>query len=100
MYLFRTAGKKINDDIGALVETGLPLKIQQALDIVRVVGNNAVHPGEIDLRDDNESALKLFRLVNMIVEALITQPKEVDALFDKLPEGAKNAIKERAKSGA
>ena len=39
------SGKKINDDIGELVSEGLSPKIQQALDLLRVIGNNAVHPG-------------------------------------------------------
>jgi hypothetical protein len=41
-------------DIGELVKAGLPLEIQQSLDIVRVVGNNQVHPGILDVRDDPE----------------------------------------------
>ncbi|MGD5339922.1 DUF4145 domain-containing protein, partial [Xanthomonas citri pv. citri] len=58
-------GKNINDDIRALVQKGLEPEIQQALDIVRVIGNNAVHPGQVDLKDDKATAITLLRLVNL-----------------------------------
>jgi len=35
--------------------------ILQSLDIVRVIGNESVHPGVIDLKDDRHTALRLFR---------------------------------------
>jgi Domain of unknown function (DUF4145) len=88
-------GKSINDDIGALVKKGLPVRIQQALDTVRVVGNNAVHPGQMDLKDDVATATSLFHLVNIIAETMITQPKEIDSLFQQLPEAQRDAIKKR-----
>jgi len=90
-------GKDLNEAIGNLVKIGLPTTIQQALDCVRVIGNNAVHPGELDLKDDKETAIALFGLVNMIVNVMITQPKEVKELYDKIPKGAKNAIAKRDK---
>lgn len=89
-------GKNINDDIGSLVKQGLNVRVQKALDIVRVVGNNAVHPGTIDLKDDRETAAKLFDLVNLITYELITHPRELDALFaNKVPDNAKEQIAKR-----
>jgi hypothetical protein len=89
-------GKNINDDISNLVKKGLPVRIQQALDIVRVVGNNAVHPGQIDLRDDQATAMKLFGLVKLIAEVMITQPKEVEKLYaSTLSEPIREAIQDR-----
>lgn len=91
-------GENINRDIGALVKAGLPPQIQQALDIVRVIGNNAVHPGEIDLHDDQETALTLFRLVNLIVEDRITRPRVIDEMYNNLPAGALQGIAQRDKT--
>jgi hypothetical protein len=91
-------GKNINDDIANLVKSGLPPMIQQALDSVRVIGNQAVHPGQIDFNDNPNIATQLFSLVNLIANTLITQPKQVAAIFDSLPEGQKQAIEKRDKN--
>lgn len=88
-------GKNLNDDIAELVSRGLPVRIQKALDVVRVVGNNQVHPGVLDVRDDQGIALATFDLVNLIVEVMVAQPKQVDDLFGKLPASARKAIEER-----
>jgi len=90
-------GININDEIAALVREGLPVRIQQSLDIVRVVGNNAVHPGEIQLDDNPEVASALFGLLNIIVETLIAEPKRIEALYASLPEAAREAINKRDK---
>lgn len=89
------SGKNINSDIKALVSNGLPVKIQQALDYVRVVGNNAVHPGEINLEDNPDTVHALFGLINLIVENQISQPKQVSELFNSLPQGAQEAVAKR-----
>lgn len=90
-------GKNINDDIGALVTDGLDKRIQQALDVVRVVGNQAVHPGQIDLRDDRATAETLLKLVNMIVDKLVSEPKHIEELYSNLPAGVLKGIADRDK---
>ena len=90
-------GKNINADVKALVEKGLPPKVQEALDTVRVIGNEAVHPGVIDLKDDRDTANKLFKLVNFIAEKMITEPREIEELYNSLPEDKLKGIKDRDK---
>jgi Domain of unknown function (DUF4145) len=90
-------GKDINADIASLVKKGLSSTVQKALDSVRVIGNEAVHPGTLDLKDDSETAGKLFRLVNIIVEQMISNPKHVEEVFGKLPEEKRKAIEKRDK---
>jgi hypothetical protein len=95
MKELKESGKDLNGDIGSLVKKGLPVGIQQALDVVRVIGNNAVHPGQIDLKDNTAVAMKLFGLVNIIVEDRITKPEQIKALYETLPSGALAAIEKR-----
>lgn len=92
-------GKNINEDIESLVKKGLPKTMQQALDSVRVVGNNAVHPGTIDLNDKVEIAYALFGFVNIICEVLISQPKKIQEYYENnIPEGIRNGIEKRDNS--
>jgi len=89
------SGKDINNDIKNLVSKGLPPKVQQALDSVRVIGNESVHPGELNLNDNREIANKLFKLVNFIATKLITEPKEIDDLYSSLPKSKLDGISQR-----
>lgn len=89
-------GNSLNANIKILVEEGLPSSIQKALDSLRVIGNNAVHPGMLDLKDDRDTALKLFRLLNVIVENRISQVTEIDDIYkEKVPDSTKEAIEAR-----
>jgi len=88
-------GKNLDEEIGNLVKKGLNPLIQQSLDVVRVIGNEAVHPGVIDLNDDRDTAIQLFTLVNSIAEQMISHPKAVRAMYDKLPEAKRKAIEQR-----
>lgn len=88
-------GGNINDDIAALVKKGLNPAIQKSLDALRITGNNAVHPGELDLTENTERVIKLFDLINFIAEKMITELKEIDSFYNELPEGAKKAVEKR-----
>ena len=90
--------RDINKNIGALVKKGLPESVQKALDVVRVVGNKAVHPGQIAFDvDDKATATMLMRLINIIVERMITEPNEIDSLYQELPESVRESIEKRDK---
>lgn len=88
------SGKNINSDIASLVKKGLPEIVQQSLDIVRVTGNNAVHPGQIDV-DDPAVVARLFDLLNIIVEYMIAMPKRVSGIYTSLSSSTRNEIEKR-----
>ncbi|MBW2640260.1 MAG: DUF4145 domain-containing protein [Deltaproteobacteria bacterium] len=91
-------GKNINDDIKSLVSKGLPVKVQQALDSVRVIGNNCVHPGQLDVSDNPDTVTQLFKLLNFIAYKTITEPNEIDEIYNALPQSQRDAIERRDKS--
>lgn len=94
MLHLRETGDNINQDIGNLVKKGLPVTLQQAADSLRVIGNEAVHPGKLDLKDDVNTALGLFKLLNKIVDVMIIQPK-ISQIYGTLPESKIKGIKDR-----
>lgn len=88
----------IDKMIGNLVQKGLPTSVQKALDAVRVIGNKAVHPGQIAFDvDDKATAETLMKLLNIITERLISEPKEIDGIFNALPQTVKESIEKRDK---
>jgi hypothetical protein len=95
MPILKAEGKDLNSQIGYLVSKGLPETVQKALDSVRVIGNHAVHPGQIDLSDDKDTAKKLFDLVNAIIELTISRERLVQEMYSIIPIDAKEAIEKR-----
>lgn len=88
-------GKNINKDIGNLVKKGLDLRMQKFFDAIRIVGNESVHPGELNLNENPEMVAKLFLFINKIVEKMIIEPKEMDDFFGQLPEDKVKGIEKR-----
>ena len=87
--------KDINKDIWNLVKNWLSPTIQKALDTVRVIGNESIHPWILDLKDDFDTANKMFWLINIIASFLITQPKEIQSMYWSLPEDKLDGITQR-----
>lgn len=86
----------LDENIASLAKKGLSNDIIKQLDILRVIGNKAVHPGHIDLNVDNPIvAYQLMKVLNNIVQRLITEKKQIDFLYDKIPEGIRDKIEKR-----
>src|SRR4051812_28342172 len=62
---------------------------------IRITGNESMHPGTIDLNDDTELANALFFLINLIVFDVTSYGKYAVAVWEKMPEGKRNAAEER-----
>jgi hypothetical protein len=89
-------GKDINTEIGELVQKRkISARTQKMLDSVRVIGNEAVHPGTLDVRDDRTLAGALFSLVNLIMVEAVSYDKYVDSVYQKLPESKLKGIETR-----
>ncbi|MFG0723237.1 DUF4145 domain-containing protein, partial [Pseudomonas sp. GLN_6] len=81
-------GENINTDIRNLAaKNTLPPLVVKVADTVRITGNNAVHPGEMSDEDFDHVASKMFDLLNFVVKKGISEPKELEALYAKTPEG-------------
>lgn len=82
----------IHQQIGELVDLGLPNRVLKAFDTIRIFGNESVHPGTVNLNDTPEVALALFRLLNMAVRHCITEEKELEAVRALTPEAKRRNI--------
>jgi hypothetical protein len=88
-------GENINEDIKHMVSRGLNPLVQKSLDTLRITGNNAVHPGEINLQEEPQRVLKLFELLNFIANKMITEPREIENFYADLPEDSRKAVDRR-----
>lgn len=88
--------RNIDANIAELVKKGLSVEVQRALDVLRVVGNKAVHPGQIAFNvDDKVTADALMELLNIITDRMISEPKKIEAMYSALPQSTLDAIQRR-----
>lgn len=73
-------------DINILKQRPLDSSLIKALDIIRISGNESVHPGTLNLAENKDDALYLFDLLNMICDQCFTQPRKMQEMYERLPE--------------
>lgn len=83
----------LDDLIARQVLDGMPVAIQQSMDVLRVAGNDRLH----EVRDDESPAdvASLFELINLVVDNRITQPAKIRELYERLPEEKRAYIEKR-----
>ena len=84
---------RLFDSIGQMYEEGLiDDAIKDALDIVRLTGNDSLHSNQIDMSDQTNVDY-MFILINEIVESLIALPKRRKGMLEKFGENRLDSIK-------
>lgn len=95
---FADSKASLNDNIGTLVGEGKlgPLE-QKMADYLRITGNGAVHPGQVDDADGEAGprAELMFTFINLLVERFIALPERTAEAYAQLPEGARAAVDRR-----
>lgn len=76
----------IYEDIQILKNRPIDSSLIKAFDIIRISGNESVHPGTLDLTEKKDDALYLFDLLNMICDQFFTQPRKMQEMYEKMPE--------------
>lgn len=82
-------GGNLCDDICGVVNVGnfnqlQKDKLQKAMDSIRLIGNNAVHPSELNINDNLEIARTLFDMINFIVKEVVVKPKEFEKKLEEV----------------
>lgn len=91
-HLYPDAGN-LNEMIGAAAKAGLPDDVVRAMDVLRFNGNASVH--ELHREDTTETVAALFKILHVVVERLVTQPRQIAELHAALPEGVRKQIEKR-----
>ncbi len=82
--------KNLDRVIKNLMQENIDEDLRKALDSVRVVGNSAAHPNELEIRDKPEIAFQLFKLINFIANEVLTSRKEIREFYNEnIPDTAK-----------
>ncbi len=85
----------INNMIAQLVSEKKAIgRVQEAMNYLRVMGNEAVHPGVIDHGSENDDVVSraLFKILNYIVSETLESDAMVDEVYSLLPKSIQEKI--------
>lgn len=88
-------GSSIDKQIQNLIKSGEDPSDVLYMDICRILGNESVHPGTINLNEDTDTAAVLFMFINMATSRLFTVKRQINEIYQKLPAGARKALEDR-----
>lgn len=95
LQIANVPGDNINDQIRHLVRTRLSSKDVRCMDICRIIGNEGVHPGEINFEENPAIIPPLFLLINLATSRLFTDERIEDELYKLLPTEKRKGVEER-----
>src|ERR1700716_2332737 len=105
--LLRVATEKLCKELGdseqgprptitPLLQEEVDARVLKVLEAMRVIESNAMPSDHVSVRDDRATAETLSGLVNLICEKMMIEPRQLQALYTKVREGAQNGIEQRA----
>src|SRR6516225_5737683 len=68
MPLLKQDSENLNDSMSSLVRKGLEVEIQQAMEVLQVLGNDPAQPTSLDTQEDKEMALRFVDSLKAILE--------------------------------
>jgi Domain of unknown function (DUF4145) len=66
--LLKEDDKPFTDYVSSLVRKGLEVEIQQAMEVLQVLGNEPGQPAALETQEDKEMALRFFDSLKAILE--------------------------------
>lgn len=96
-----STARDLQQRIGELQEHVRP-HLWKLLTTLRVVGNDVLHSNAdgavaLDVTGaDADVIVPLLGAINMLVEEVVTQPREAEALYEKIPKGKRDAAEQAA----
>ena len=75
--------------------SGVPEPVLQAMDFLRLTGNDAAHLAEVRLDEDGETLTAMFGLLRYVTEETVVRSARARSLYGSLPQSKRDEIDKR-----